>query len=503
MKQTRFLMGIDNGGSNIKCAIFDLNGEEIIAASTMPPTSQPSPGIVERDPEHVWSCNCTVISEVLRKSGIHPNQIAAISLCGYGGGACLVDACGTSVYPIIVSTDTRAHKQMAFLRDTGIADQVFNITHQQPWEGQPVALLRWFRENRPDVLSRTRYFLTIKDYIRSRLTHEVSTELTDASNNNLIDPTTRSYSEHLFRFSDLSDLRTLFDAPLLSSTEIAGFVTAQAAESTGLAPGTPVVAGLYDVSSCTLGCGALESGTLAITNGTWSMASYFGTEFARASDSTIVTVSPLANRFLLEQGSATGTINLNWYLDQFIAKMNPDLSKDQLYKLCADVVKNTNPKNDIVFVPYLYASNTTSGAKGAFFNLIGYHNENDLLYAVMEGILLSAQHHIKLLEQGGSLFQHARLSGGISSSHEWSQMFCDLLQMPISIMKGSQQGARGAAMCAGVAVGEFASVEEAAIAMSHPALTLYPRTKYAELYREKTKTFEKALQSLNYFQELK
>ena len=53
MKQKRFLMGIDNGGSNIKCAIFDLDGTEVAAADTTPPTCQPREGFVERDPDAV------------------------------------------------------------------------------------------------------------------------------------------------------------------------------------------------------------------------------------------------------------------------------------------------------------------------------------------------------------------------------------------------------------------------------------------------------------------
>lgn len=502
MNQKRFLMGIDNGGSKVKCAIFDLEGREIASAGTSLPIHQPAAGFVERDPQAVWNQNCQVIRETIQKSGIHSGQIAAVSLCGYGGGLCLVDKNKTPVYPVIVSTDTRAHKQVQALQSKGAARQIFEITHQNPWEGQAAALLGWFREEKPEILYRAEYLLTIKDFIRSRLTGECSTELTDASNHNLIDPHTKSYSDRLFHISGLDEEHRLFGDPLLSSRTIAGCITRQAAELTGLVPGTPVAAGLYDVSACTLGCGSLAPGTLAITNGTWSMASYLAPSFENADDSTIVTVSAVTDRFLLEQGSATGTINLDWYLDHFIAKMNPGLSREQLYQLCAQAVCRPDLQNGIVFVPYLYANSSDQDAKGAFFNLAGHHSEHDLLYAVMEGILLSARRHIKLLEQGTEPFSSAALSGGISASPQWSQMFCDILQIPVSIMQGTQQGARGAAMCAGIAVGEFDNFYQAADAMSHPACTLYPRDQYRSHFSRRTEIYEHTLQALNHFYEL-
>lgn len=501
MKRNRFLMGIDNGGSNIKCAIFDLNGEEAAVASAAPPVQQPRTGFVERDPETVWKCNCDVIAQALYKSGIRPDEIAAVSLCGYGGGCCLTDKDGQPVHPIVVSTDTRARRQLEQLRESGATGRIFAITHQNPWEGQPAALLRWFREERPEILDRARRVLAVKDFVRGRLTGEFCGELTDASNNNLIDPATRAYSDRLFAASGLDGERALFDGPLFAPEAVAGYVTERASRETGLAKGTPVAAGLYDVSACTLGCGALERGSLALTNGTWSMASYFGDCYAHCAESTIVTVSALERRFLLEQGSATGAVNLNWYLDNFLSKMYPGCTRQRLYDLCEGAIGEINPQNDIVFVPYLYASCGALDAKGAFFNLVGRHDEKDLLYAVMEGIVLFARRHVELLEQGMEAFQTARLSGGICSSRAWSQMFCDVLQIPLSIMKGSQQGARGAAMCAGVAAHEFNGFQQAAQAMVHTSDTLYPSTEYLQLYHNKARTFEKALQAINYFHE--
>lgn len=497
MKRLQYLMGIDNGGSNIKCAIFDPHGNEIAAVSAAVPISQPHPGFVERDLEAVWRCNCDVIRQALRRSGLRPDQIAAVSLCGYGGGICLLDDRGRCVYPIVVSTDVRASSQASQL-NAGPA-QIFSITHQHPWAGQPAALLRWFSTECPQVLDQARYALPIKDYIRSRLTQEYALELTDASNNGLIDPADGALSDTLLRLSGLEGLRRLFDLPLLPSTSAAGHVTSQASEETGLTPGTLVAAGSYDVSACTIGCGALDSDCLALTNGTWTMASYLDTGFSHAASSTLVTVSPLPDHYLLEQGGATGTANLNWYLDRFLSKMHPDLSQQQLLERCVQTVSSVRAQDDLVFVPHLYAGTADSDSRGAFLGLAGHHDESDLLYAVMEGILLSVQRHIHRLEHGRGRWKELRMSGGVSMSRPWSQMLSDLLQSPISIMAGSQQGARGAAMYAGVAAGIFSDLSQAAKAMTRPSAVLTPRTQYADIYRRKAEQYQRALDALKQF----
>ena len=499
MNQTRFLMGIDNGGSGIKCAIFDQRGQEIAAVSISPPTSHPYPGWTERDPHVLWDINCKAVRMALSQAGIQPSQIEGVSLCGYGGGVVLTDAHGTPVYPAIVSTDTRARPQLKVLEETGAAAEIFAITHQKPWEGQAASLLQWFREEQPAVLSKSRYFLPIKDYIRTCLTGAPCIEITDASNQNLIDPATEAYSNSLFSLTCLEQERRLFDAPLLRPESIAGKITPQAARQTGLLAGTPVAAGLYDVSACTLGCGALTADAPAIINGTWSMASYLSSSYTHADLSTIVTISAVQGHYLLEQGSPTGTVNLDWFLNQFLKKIHPQLTLRQLYELCAQTVAVPNPEATALFIPFLYGDDCGEGKRGAFINVSGNLGEKELLYAVLEGILLSSRRHIKRLQQGLAPFTSAFLAGGVSASRPWSQMLCDMLQIPLTIAAGTQQGARGAAMCAGIAVGEFDNFPQAVQAISHPAYTLFPRSEHRDFFLRRTELYEKALDALSLF----
>ena len=66
----KYFLGLDNGGTTTKAAVYDKTGREICVASTATKMVVPAPGFVERDMEEMWEANCTVIRKALEKSGI-------------------------------------------------------------------------------------------------------------------------------------------------------------------------------------------------------------------------------------------------------------------------------------------------------------------------------------------------------------------------------------------------------------------------------------------------
>ena len=115
-----YILGIDNGGSDIKCALFDVHGNEIACAATKVAIDTPEPGFTERDCERVWKANVEVIREVLNKSMIDPEDIISVGLTAYGNGLIFVDEEIRPVYPAIVSTDDRAGELCQRFKEEGL-----------------------------------------------------------------------------------------------------------------------------------------------------------------------------------------------------------------------------------------------------------------------------------------------------------------------------------------------------------------------------------------------
>ena len=104
----KYLLGIDNGGTFAKAALFDEDGHQIASAGLPTNTITPKSGYTERDMEELWDVNAQVIKTTITKSEISPENIAGISFSGHGKGLYLVDKDGNPAYAGIPSTDNRA-----------------------------------------------------------------------------------------------------------------------------------------------------------------------------------------------------------------------------------------------------------------------------------------------------------------------------------------------------------------------------------------------------------
>ena len=82
----KYFLGLDNGGTTTKAAIYDKEGKEICVSSVETKMIVPAPGFVERDMDEMWEANCTVTRNALEKSGIDPADIAGVGVCGHGKG---------------------------------------------------------------------------------------------------------------------------------------------------------------------------------------------------------------------------------------------------------------------------------------------------------------------------------------------------------------------------------------------------------------------------------
>ncbi|MBU4438231.1 MAG: carbohydrate kinase, partial [Firmicutes bacterium] len=103
----KYLLGLDNGGTMIKAALYDLKGNEIAISSSKTAMYQPAPGFTERNIEDMWQANVKAIKGVIEKAGIQGSEIIGLSATGHGNGMYLVKADGSQTYNGMISTDVR------------------------------------------------------------------------------------------------------------------------------------------------------------------------------------------------------------------------------------------------------------------------------------------------------------------------------------------------------------------------------------------------------------
>lgn len=491
-----YLLGIDNGGTITKAAIYDPTGKEVAVASCKTKLLMPKPGFTERDMNELWEANAYVIREVVTGSGIDPKAIKGIGVTGHGNGLYLVDTEGRPVCNGIISTDTRAKDFVINWEKDGTADRIREKTLQAIYAGQPVALLAWLKKNQPEKVSKTKWILMCKDYIRFCLTGEAYAEITDISAANLVNVGLPGYDTELLKEYGLEEIMEKLP-PICKSTDISGFITKEAAMRTGLAEGTPVAGGMCDMDACAVATGIMDEDKICVIAGTWSINQYISRKPVITKDLFLSSIYCIEGFWLNIEASATSASNLEWFAGQFLVEEKL-LAREKgisIYNLCDEMVSDIKPEDSsIVFMPFLFGSNTGQNARACFIGLNGWHTKAHILRAVYEGIVFCHLDHINRLLLQRPRPGSVRISGGAARSMVWVQMFADILELDIEVVKGSELGTSGAAICAGVATGCFGSYEDAISTMVEVSYVIKPLPENKNEYARKFKRYKRTVE---------
>ena len=457
----KYLLGLDAGNTVIKAVIFDLAGREVAYAGEEGHSRMPSPGHVERDLGELWANARRVIRTCLDKAGIAATDIAAIGCAGHGNGLYALDRQGEPLIGI-QSLDTRATGLVEEWAAQGVGDRTAPIARQRPWPSQTPTLLAWLKRHRPELFQRIGTVFFSKDFVVNRLTGKRVSEVSDMSGAGLLDLAARRYDSTLMAAYGLADCMELLP-PLIESADIAGHVTEEVAAETGLAAGTPVIGGLFDVVASALGSGVSRTGSASIIAGTWSINQVI-------MDGPVLEAPVFMSstfdrtRYMGMENSATSAANLEWLVREFFDGEHPD-GVSPFDAACAHAAAVEPSADDPLYHPFLYGAQQDGHARAGFYGIAGWHGKGHLIRALLEGVAFGHRQHIETIRKAGASFDTAVLSGGGSRSLLWPQIFADVLDMPVSVAMSRETGALGAAIAAGTGVGLFADFTEGADAM--------------------------------------
>lgn len=498
----KYYIGLDNGGTTTKAAVFDETGREIASCGVGTHMLVPRPGFTERDMDEMWDANCTVLRNVLQQANIAPQDVTCIACCGHGKGLYLWGKDGRPVRPGIISTDNRAWEYPNTWLEQGVTDRVFALSCQHVLASQPVSLLAWLRDNEPGTIERTKYIFECKDYVRFRLTNAACAEQTDYSGANFLNLHTGEYSPELLELFGLGECLTKLP-PLIRSTDIAGFLSREAAERTGLREGTPVAGGAFDIDACAIAVNVVNEDNICMIAGTWSINEYLCR--APVTDGSVLmnSYSFLPEYYLVEECSPTSAGNLEWFITTLLPELKAMANQNgsSIYNQLDLWVSQTPPEATCpIFLPFLMASNVHPNAMGCFLGMSNFHTREHLVRSIYEGVAFSHRYHMeKLLASKTTPTRAIRLAGGAAKSAVWTQLFADVMNLPVEAVNVNETGALGCAVICAVACGAYPSLAEAAGAMCDMSPPCLPNERNAAIYEAKYAVYKKAIEALDPF----
>ncbi|WP_127144501.1 FGGY-family carbohydrate kinase [Pelagibacterium montanilacus] len=462
-------LGLDIGTSLIKAALFDTDGREVAVVERRMAQQELPIGWSEQEPEALWRAVCAVLREISRDG--RTGAIRGLGITGVMVGACVLDGAHTPLTPIILWNDARAQPLVDGMvrANPSLISDIFALSGSVMQMGCTLPVLAWLKSERPEVFEPARHVVCLKDYVRLRLTGEVATDESEAATAPG-NARTRTYDKAQAERLGVGNLFELLP-PVRTGETLAGRITAHAAEATGLAAGLPVAIGTGDVSAAVVGVGATEPGQAVSILGTTCLNGLvFDHPVFEPRDQGLLFPVP-GGRWLKTLVNVAGTTTLDWTLET----LAPDFkaSADPYVALGALAAEADPGAGGVLFVPYLSASGVIApriapGARAGFSGLAPQHGRAEMVRAVYEGVAYAIRHCFAAM---GAQPHVIRLAGGGAKSPLWSQMIADVCARPVEIAQGTQFGAKGAALCAAVAIGDHDDIEQA----SRAAFTLQRR----------------------------
>lgn len=450
------LLGIDIGTSSSKGVLCTTDGDVLASSIIEHDTSFPRPGWAEHDADKIWWGEFVQICGKLLSGEYSGLDVGGVAVSAIGPCMLPLDDTNRPLRPgILYGIDSRAQTEIDWLEDHYGADAMFELNGMALTSQAVGPKIRWLREHEPEIFARTAKIHSASGYMVLRLTGE-----------HVMDRHTASYYVPLFdvrnlswddRFSDrvigLDKLPRLLDAD-----EIAGTVSAAAAEETGLAMGTPVTAGTIDAAAEAISVGVVDPGDMMVMYG----STLFLIDLVERPhpDRRMWT----AAYCLPDRHAVTGSITSSglltaWFRDQLggveLARANAGGANAyvQLAELAADVSPGSA---GLVCLPYFAGERTPlddPDARGVFAGLTLRHTRGHLYRSVLEAIGFGLRSNLDVMSEMNAAPRRLVAVGGGAQSDIWTQIVSDVTGVAQILPERTVGASYGDALLAGLATG--------------------------------------------------
>lgn len=447
------MLVIDVGTTSLRVAIVDEALTVVdIESATMAPTT-PFPGLVEFDASemarHVVDGASAIIA---RCSG----EIAAVGITNQRASTVVWDrSTGEPVGPALGWQDLRTVMECI----TAKSDHGLSLA-----PNQSATKVAWLLENVDGARDRDLCFGTIDSWLTWTLTKGEShvTDHTNAAVTGLLHGDASGWNDHVL------DALAIPLSMLPSLVPSCGVVAAATA-----LPGSPPIAALSgDQQSSLVGQGCVRPGLAKITFGTGGML-----DMCTGPDAPVTAQRGAHGTFPIvawsrPPGAATMT-PMMWAVEAIMlsAGTNVEWLRDDLELIdsaaASDAVAASVASSDgVTYVPALLGLGTPRwdyGARGTLLGVTRGTKRAHLVRAVLEGV---AHRGVDLVEAAeadtATTIERIRVDGGMSANATFTQALADASGRPVEVSPVVEATTVGAAFLAGVAVGAWDDVTQAA-----------------------------------------
>jgi len=447
-----YLLVIDQGTTSTRAILFDTALTPVASAQQEFVQLYPGPGLVEHDPEAIWSTVLATVRAAMAKAGVAATQVAGIGITNQRETTILWDRqTGAPIHNAIVWQDRRTADACAALRQAGheemiaartglLLDPYFSAT-KISW------LLNHVEGARAAAVAGRLAFGTVDSFLLWRLTGGKA-HVTDATN------AARTLLMDIRRGAWEAELCELFDIPMALLPEVRD--CAGDFGSTGLFGGDIRILGVAgDQQAATVGQGCFIPGMMKATYGTGCFALLNTGAQPVASRNRLLTTIAYQLRgqrtYALEGAIFIAGAGVQWLRDALkVIATAPDVNA---------LAQAADPVEQVYLVPAfvgLGAPWWDARARGAIFGLTRKSGVAELARATLEAVGYQTRDLLEAMRADwpqSEMDMVLRVDGGMAASDITMQFVADILAAPVDRPVVMETTALGAAYLAGHAAG--------------------------------------------------
>lgn len=476
-------LAVDVGTQSTRVALVDPQGQIVASHSIGYDLATPRPGWAEQDPELWWEAAVRGIRAVRQAAAVQAGEILAICCDAQMHATIPISAEGDLLsHGVQLWCDKRASEMAtAFERSSSLPEAV-RLAGNPPVAAWVGFKIQWIKCYQPELYAKTWKFLTGAGFLNYRLTGSLSIDYSEASGFFLLDAGTLQWSETL---GEMLGIQVNKLPPVYPSTQIIGGVTPQASRQTGLAEGTPVLAGAGDMFSMLVATGLVEKGRASDVCGTSAILAVYLEQPVRG--------APVMNLHHAWDGWCpfgiidSGGGALRWLRDALAQAevKQADEREISVYEILSEKAQAIEPGSEgLLFFPYLMGERVlgSPNARGVFFGLSLRSNIGSMARAVMEGIAFEMRRTLKIVEKTGNVVNDVYTTGGGARSAVWCQIKADIYGKPVYTLTAEEGGVLGSALLGMVGTGYYPDAQTATARCVHTARVFQPNPATAERY---------------------
>ncbi len=347
-------------------------------------------------------------------------------------------------------------------------------------------MAHWIKENEPEIWAQTYKYVNISGYLTYKLTGNLVDSVSSVTGHYPINFKKRQwYKEGAFK-GRIYGIPSSMLCELKQPGEVLGTITDELADEIGLPHGIKVIATGSDKACETIGLGALNPNTGAISYGTASTIEVTNSKFYEPEPFLPAYPAAVPNLYNMEVQIYRGYWMLTWFTKEFAAELIDEakISSWTVEELANEKLKEIPPGSDgLVLQPYWGPGLRRPLSKGAIIGFSDVHTKYHMYRAIIEGIAYALREGLEGIEKS----QHHQvkklmISGGGSQSDVICQITADVFGLPVSRVQTFETTSLGAAIATFTALGEFESIDVAIKAMSHKGTTFEPNKEIHKQY---------------------